>query len=218
MSRFRNALKNRDQHITSLRVACCALALTAVIAMGGWIMAPSSLTIHIPPDLRSGSTRKWWEIDPSSVYSFAFYIFQQLNSWPKDGLADYPARISELSSYLTPSCQVFLTRDMNLKNDAGELKNRMRAVYEIPRQGYSTHSVTQTDDNTWLVNLDLVADEHYHGALVKRALTRYPLRVRRYDINPELNPFGMVLDCYAGTPQRLQVNGMDELSQTQTGG
>ncbi|EAN5736395.1 DUF2895 family protein, partial [Salmonella enterica] len=49
---------------------------------------------------------------------------------------------------------------------------------------------------------------------VKRALTRYPLRVVKWEGDPERNPFGLALDCYAGTPQRLQVSGLSELDNT----
>ena len=82
MSKFRNALNARDHHILSLRCACAVLFLLLVIALIGWILSPRSLTIHNPPDLRSGSTA-WWEVPPATVYAFSFYIFQQLNSWPK---------------------------------------------------------------------------------------------------------------------------------------
>ncbi|EMS0139959.1 TPA: DUF2895 family protein, partial [Escherichia coli] len=39
---------------------------------------------------------------------------------------------------------------------------------------------------------------------VKRALVRYPLKVVRWEGDPEHNPFGLALDCYSGTPQRLE--------------
>ena len=55
----------------------------------GWSQAPKHLTVHIPPDLRSGAVLKIDEVPPSNVYAFAFYIFQQLNRWPNDGTRDY---------------------------------------------------------------------------------------------------------------------------------
>ena len=33
---------------------------------------------------------------------------------------------------------------------------------------------------------------------------RYPIKVVRLDVDPERNPFGLALDCYAGTPQRIE--------------
>jgi integrating conjugative element protein (TIGR03746 family) len=79
MSRFRNAVSARDNHIFTLRATCGGLLFLLVLTLFGWMQAPRHLTIHNPPDLRSGSTREWWKVPPSTVYSFAFYIFQQLN-------------------------------------------------------------------------------------------------------------------------------------------
>ncbi|MBW7441191.1 TIGR03746 family integrating conjugative element protein, partial [Escherichia coli] len=111
MSRFRHALQDRDQHILTLRVFSGVLAGLLLMVTLGWMSAPDRLTIHNPPDLRSGSTRPWWEVPPSTVYSFAYYIFQQLNAWPKNGEVDYPAKIHALSAYLTPSCREILETD-----------------------------------------------------------------------------------------------------------
>ncbi|ECT1022259.1 TPA: TIGR03746 family integrating conjugative element protein [Salmonella enterica] len=215
MSRFRNALSERDSHILTLRIACGVLGILAAFSMAGWMLAPRDLTVHVPPDLRSGSTQKWWEVPAPTVYSFGFYIFQQLNAWPKNGDADYPARIAQMSPYLTPGCQDFLNRDVKLRRTHDELRDRVRMVYEIPMLGYNSNSVRETSRDSWVVNLDLVADEYYHAVLVKRALTRYPLRVVKWEGDPERNPFGLALDCYAGTPQRLQVSGLSEMDNTE---
>ncbi|UYA60816.1 hypothetical protein NAL19_2713 [Pectobacterium sp. F1-1] len=32
---------------------------------------------------------------------------------------------------------------------------------------------------------------------------RYPVKVARADVDPARNPFGLVLDCYDGAPQRI---------------
>ncbi|GAA3607251.1 TIGR03746 family integrating conjugative element protein [Gibbsiella greigii] len=207
MSRFRHAVKNRDQHILTLRIACGVLVFFLLVSCVGWIRAPENLTIHNPPDLRSGSTRAWWEIPPSTVYSFAFYIFQQLNAWPKNGDVDYPAKINTLSAYLTPSCEGFLRAEAKKRSDNGELTGRTRVVFEIPEHGYNGRynqaPVTVKGRDNWVVRLDLVADESFAGEPVKRALTRYPLKVVRWEGDPERNEFGMALDCYDGIPQRL---------------
>ncbi|MDC9581634.1 TIGR03746 family integrating conjugative element protein [Xenorhabdus sp. PR6a] len=204
MSWFRHAVKNRDQHILTLRVACGILVGVLLLSLTGWMSAPRNLTIHNPPDLRTGSTRPWWEVPAPSVYSFAFYIFQQLNAWPKNGAQDYPAKIYALSPYLTPACQDFLREDARTRADGGELLDRVRVVYELPGRGYETHSVTVRDRDNWIVRLDLVADEYYHAEPVKRALVRYPLKVVRWEGDAERNPFGLALDCYDGMPQRLE--------------
>lgn len=204
MSQFRNAIQRSDQHIKSLRIACAFLVLLVLITSSGWMLAPRSMTIHNPPDLRNGSTRPWWEVPPSSVYAFAFYIFQQLNAWPKNGETDYPAKIRALSAYLTPACKDFLERDATERTNRNELIDRVRVVYEIPERGYSSKSVSVRDRDNWVARLDLVADEYFHTEPVKRAMVRYPMKVTRWNGDPETNQFGLALDCYDGVPQRLE--------------
>jgi hypothetical protein len=91
MSRFKNEITHLQAHIKTLRLGAGALVVVALVMGGGWWSAPRDLTIHVPPDLRSGSTRKWWEVPPESVYAFTFYVFQTLNRWPTNGEEDYRA-------------------------------------------------------------------------------------------------------------------------------
>ena len=82
----------------------------------------------------------------------------------------------------------------------------MRGIYEIPGRGYGdnpTLRVRSVSTREWVVNLDVTADEYYASERVKRALVRYPLKVLRSDVDPQRNPFGLVIDCYEGAPQRI---------------
>lgn len=206
MSRFKNEITHLQAHVRTLRISLGAMFLLLLVMGLGWWSAPRDMNIHIPPDLRSGSTRKWWEVPPSSVYSFSFYIFQQLNRWPVNGEDDYTRNIQALSGYLTPSCQTFLQHDYEQRRNTGELRQRVRGIYEIPGRGYGddpTSRVKVVSDQDWIVTLDVAADEYYGSEQVKRALVRYALKVARLDNDPERNPFGLVLDCYATPPQRI---------------
>lgn len=206
MSRFRHEIVHLQAHIRTLRMTTGALALLALLLGLGWWSAPRDLTIHIPPDLRSGSTRRWWDVPPENVYAFAFYIWQQLQRWPSDGEADYPRNLKTLSAYLTPACQAFLEQDYQRRRANGELRLRVRGVYEIPGRGYGedpARRVRVISASDWIVTLDLTADEYYSSEQIKRALVRYQLKVVRLDQDPEHNPFGLALDCYAQPPQRI---------------
>ena len=179
MSRFKNEVTRLQSHITSLRGGCGLLVGMALLMGLGWWDAPRNMTIHVPPDLRSGSTRKWWEVPPESVYTFGFYLFQQLNRWPADGEKDYPRAIQKLSAYLTPSCKSELESDFRKRQVAGELRHRTRGVFEIPERGYGDapelRVQTQGRDR-WRVTLDLTAEEFHGSERVKQAFVRYPLR------------------------------------------
>ncbi|MFJ4346342.1 PFL_4703 family integrating conjugative element protein [Pseudomonas sp. NPDC089401] len=206
MSRFKNEVLHLQAHVRTLRIGAGALFVLALGLGAGWWSAPRDLTLHIPPDLRSGSVRKWWDVPPESVYAFSFYIFQQLNRWPTDGEQDYARNLQALSAYLTPSCKAFLQQDYGYRRSTGELRERVRGVYEIPGRGYGddpTGRVKAISRDDWRVTLDLSADEYYGAEQVKRALVRYSLKVVRLDIDPERNPFGLALDCYSQAPQRI---------------
>lgn len=208
MSRFKNEITHLQSHIRTLRLGTGALFAVSLVLGVGWWYAPRELTIHVPPDLRSGSTRKWWEVPPESVYAFAIYIWQQLQRWPTNGEEDYSRNIHALSPYLTSACQTFLKRDYEYRRSAGELRQRVRGIYEIPGRGYGEDPrlrVRTVSDQDWIVTLDVAADEYYAAEQVKRALVRYTIKVVRSDVDPERNPFGLMLDCYSDLPQRITV-------------
>ncbi|PAU51964.1 integrating conjugative element protein [Pseudomonas sp. PIC25] len=206
MSRFKNEVLHLQSHVRTLRLGLVALLVVVLMLGFGWWSAPRNLTIHVPPDLRSGSTRPWWDVPPESVYAFAFYVFQQLNRWPSNGEEDYPRNLRALSAYLTPECRAILQQDYEFRRTNSELRQRVRGLYEIPGRGYGddpTARVKVVSDREWVVTLDVSADEYYGAEQVKRALVRYPLRVVRMDVDPERNPFGLALDCYSRAPERI---------------
>ena len=55
MSRYRHESDNQRAHIVSLWVVIMLLASGLAYAIHGWSQAPSAITLHIPPDLRSGA-------------------------------------------------------------------------------------------------------------------------------------------------------------------
>ena len=175
MSRFKNEVTHLQAHVKTLRLGAAALFVVALLLGFGWWSAPKSLTIHVPPDLRSGSTRKWWDVPPESVYAFTFYIWQQAQRWPTNGEEDYPRNLHSLSAYLTPSCRSFLQQDYEFRRSNGELRQRVRGIYEIPGRGYGddpTSRVQAVSASNWVVTLDVSADEYLGSEQVKRALLR----------------------------------------------
>lgn len=206
MSRFRNEVHHLQAHVRTLRLGAGALFVVVLLLGFGWWSAPRQLTIHVPPDLRSGSTRAWWDVPPENVYAFAFYVWQQVQRWPTDGEQDYPRNLHALSAYFTPACQAFLRQDYEHRRSSGELRQRVRGIYEIPGRGYGEDPklrVKTVSDRDWIVTMDVAADEYFADEQVKRALVRYTVKVVRADVDPERNPFGLMLDCYSDMPQRI---------------
>lgn len=207
MARYTDALAQANWTIKCLLGVVAASTTVSVIAMFGWRIAERNVTLHIPPDLTAGAQiqlgRK--EVPASNVYLFAFYIWQQLNRWSVNGQHDYGAQIYKLQAYFTPACQQQLINDMTTRAGQGELDQRTRSVMEIPGLGYRDSRVLQHADGSWNVLLDTQIIESSRGVAVKDAYVRYPLHVVRYDVDRELNPWQLAIDCYTAQkkPERL---------------
>ena len=203
MFRYQKLADDQRAHIISLRLV---IVLQLIVIAGlwyGWRSAPQHITVHIPPDLRSGAVQGVNEIPDYNVYVFAHYIFQQLNRWQQDGAVDFGQRIYSLSPYLTPRYRTQLLGKYQQRGQGGQLSERVRAIHLVPGHGYQESQVEIIDGDTWIVSLDMELTETVRGLTVKNPTIRYPLRIVRYDIDPELNPWGLALDGYGATPRRL---------------
>ena len=165
----------------------------------GLMRIPSSLTIHIPPDLKSGAVVYPNEPSPANVYAFAVYIFQQLYRWPHDGAKDFSRAIYAHAGYLTPAYREALIAELESKAKRGELAGRERGMQELPGHGFRESRVVVLQDGVWEVIVDMELFETVKGMAVKRKAIRYPLRVVRYDIDREMNPWGLALDGFEST-------------------
>ena len=178
--------------------------LLAVFAAGfGWQRALEQQTFYVPPDLRTSSVVTKGEVPPATVFAFAHYIFQQLNRWGSDGGANYGERIFRLQAFLTPGFRDELIRDADERGKNGELTQRTRALHVVPGAEYADDRLDVHSDGSWVVWLDFQIVEHVSGMKVKDTTVRYPLRVVRFDVDRELNTWGLALAGYAAAPERL---------------
>jgi integrating conjugative element protein (TIGR03746 family) len=94
--------------------------------------------------------------------------------------------------------------DMDIRGKRGELTGRVRVIQPIVGQGYEERRVDVIDADTWVIWLDYRIQETVRGMEVKHLKIRYPLRVVRYNVDPETNPWGLALDGF-GTegPQKI---------------
>lgn len=203
MSRYRSELENLRDHIKTLRVASLVLVVLLIGSLVAWDRARQDLRVIVPPDLRSGASLDANEVTETSVYAFGYYIFQQLNRWPHNGEKEYPEAIYRLKHYMTPEFEGEVLADLKYKGKGGELTSRTRAVQEVPGSGYAEHRVETLGNGVWVVHLDLQIIESVQGMRVKDTQVRYPLRVVRYPVDPERNPWGLALDGFTGNPERL---------------
>ena len=205
MRKYRHEIDNVRAHVRSLWIVIGFEIVTIMVLGFTLIKAQDDVVVHLPPDLRSGATLVPGQIHPANVYAFAFYIFQQLNRWPENGSEDFGKAIFSLSAYLTPKYRAALQKELELKGRRGELIHRVRGMQERPGHSFDELRVQVLNERTWVVWLDLELQESVKGMSIKRTLIRYPLRVVRYAVDPEKNPWQLALDGFSDEgPRRLE--------------
>lgn len=194
---------DRDRRlILTLWVFIGVLLLGCLFLGYGWQQAPQKLTIFVPPDLTQGATFQANTIPKPSVYAFAFYIWQLLNTWPHDGEDDYRSRLDSLWPYVTADFKAQLEADYTRSKQSGLLK-RTRQIDAQGTTVYDAERVTQISEGVWHVDLDIRLVETLHGTALKDTVIRYPLRVVRYPTPETYNPWGLAIDGFTDTPQRI---------------
>jgi integrating conjugative element protein (TIGR03746 family) len=219
MSEYNNQLAAKDDTIKVLKQALMIMSVFIMALLIAVIVMPKRITVHIPPDLSGAVTTGITDIPDPSVYTFAFYIFQQLNRWPVNGGEDYEQRIHNLKNYMTPACFQNRLDDLDKKRRERELNERERAIWEIAGRGYGQHRVIKESDSSWLVSMVVELRVTLLGELVKDRLVNYPVRFVRYRVDYELNPFQLALDCFSGIPRVIEVKpGDKQQPHSQAGG
>ena len=202
----------------TLRLMIIVVAAMGVAGMYFAHSMPKSIDLHLAPDMKAGDTVQVINgetaVPDVNVYGFAYYIWQQLNRWQADGIKDYGEQIFRFQAYLTPSCRAQLQADMQQRSDAGELRFRTRQMSEIPGFGYASNRVITDGRSAWTVLLDMQLMEAFRGQAIKDAFIRYPIRVVKYDVDRERNPWRLAIDCYGShRPQRLDMRDVQAITQ-----
>ncbi|MDZ4175211.1 MAG: TIGR03746 family integrating conjugative element protein [Hydrogenophaga sp.] len=205
-----DALANERASHANTRRLFLGLTIVAVVGMALLWAKPKQIDLHINPDLRAGDqvtvANGTAPVPNPNVYSFAYYVWQQINRWQDDGGTDYGTQIYNFQSYLTPRCQAQLQGDMEARSRSGELRLRTRQITEIPGLGFQDNRVLGEGPAAWNVLLDMQVMETFRGQAVKDTYVRYPIRVVRFDVDRERNPFRLAVDCFGSNkPARIDV-------------
>jgi len=217
---FVNALTEcQTQNTRLFRLLLVSAGLMAY-SFWGWHNAGKELTAHFPPDLRNGATIRMSqapEVPAHVAYAFGHMIWQKINRWDNDGSKDYGAQIYSLQDYLTPACRDQLISDMNIRSKSGELQRRTRTLEEIQGMTFAPERVIVQGNGAWQVMLDAQIRETVNGMAVKSAYLRYPLRIVRFDVERDKNPWGLAVDCYGpDRPARLDPKAVSVAQAAQT--
>jgi len=197
MSRYTAADIARRAHIRSLYVVILLQFLAMAGLWYGWKTAPEDIRVSLPPDRRDGAIVRPGHMEAATVFNFAMSTMRELQRWEENGAIDYGKKIYERQAYLTPCFREFLIADMNARNAAGELTERVRYALELPDSTlYREDLVEVIDAGSWVVTANLEIVERVASTDVKDVAIAYPLHVVRMNIAPEQNEWGLALDCY----------------------
>lgn len=205
--RFQHALANAWLSVKILSLACSALFCLNLALLIGWYHAQQTVRVYIPPHIpASGLSQTANTVPASTVYGFAFYIWQRVNYWSDDGKIDYPHAIDALTPFLTPKFKQVLWQDYQDRQTHGELHDRIRHLQGANGTAFDSTAVETLGKDTWLVHLPMRLSEYMNmnGNAVKDVVLNYTLRVVRYDVSAQHNPWGLALDGFVENPERVK--------------
>ena len=191
LKRWRDRVRAHHSELVYSRLLALVCVLWALVASVGWHSASQSVRVFIPPQLPYGGTFSAGEHQPWQVFSFAGYIWQQYGSWPKAGERDAAANLNRLGAFFTPQQRARLAQELTDKERRGETAGRVRTLRPL---GLYRPDLVQTGPGSgWIVHLDMQIEESLHGIKVRSGAFRYSLEVISADLDPERNPWGLLI-------------------------
>lgn len=168
------------------------LLLALGLALWGWHHAAKDITVYYPPNIALSTIMKAGTIPEETVYAFVPLIMQQLFLWDTNGEDDYEKNRSRLRAFLTESYQKAIREEVFDARTRGTLKGVTRRMQVLPSP-YKDATV-QTKGNHWLVWMDVEVVDSVNGVPVNTSVRRLGVRVTRFDVNREINPWQLAID------------------------
>ena len=195
----RNELQAKKAHITTLRGVLLGLMVIIYFQYHDRSVLQAVQRIYIPPDLRKMVETRVNEPTPPTIYDFTYHMMQSVYRWRKDGATEFETNIFNYGPFFTESCRGVLDTIKNKKFAAGELAQRKRTIEEIEGRSYVEDRVEVVGTNTrWKVWLDLNIVEHIGSTEVKNIDVQWPVSVVKLNVEPDVNPWGLAVDCQPG--------------------
>ncbi len=198
MSRVRNALSDKDRTIWFMAIALVVLGGCLMFTIYRISVMATEMDLHLPPDVSKGATLTIGKLPLPTAYTYARYVWQNINTWKSNGAKEYEENIDTFSCFLSPEFREFLKQNVLEKRAKGEL-NRTRQLSDAHL--YKDEYVNKFSDTTFGVWLDQDLKETVRGQPVKAISMRYPLYLVA-DQRP-CNVLGYSLGGFMESPSRL---------------
>ena len=193
MATYHDVMQEKDKNIRYLSRINIGLLIALTMAAWGWHGAQKDITLYYPPNMQLSTMMKAGVVPEETVYAFAPLILQQLHLWEKGGDQDYEANRYRLRQFMTETYQRQIVSEIDDGTAKGTLRGLKRRMQVLPTSVYTDDSV-QVVGNHWLVWLDVEILDSIAGMEVNRGVHRMAVRVVRYDINRDANPWQLALD------------------------
>tara|TARA_R110000868_G_scaffold266583_1_gene525841 strand:- start:59567 stop:60223 length:657 start_codon:yes stop_codon:yes gene_type:complete len=216
MSVFKHALANAKLLIIVLMLCfMCSMLLNSIL--GYFLYAvPNKITVYVPPRIpASGIDLKGGLPSDAEVFSFTYWTWQSLQTWPTDGYVDYKKNLNTFAPYVTPAFQLMLKKEGKTEYDAGFLHGHQQATFGASGSMYDPKNVKYIGHGTWLVHLNMRTINRvtpangsgaFEGSHVDRdAETSYVFEVVQTNYAPNENYWHLQLAGYATQPKVIHI-------------
>lgn len=194
MEDFFSADAEKDKTIRYLLRIIFGMFLCIIMALLGWMSKQNEIDLNYPPNLSVATTMKAGFIPEQTIYLFTPRIYQQLMLWQEDGLKDYENNRYRLRQFLTKSFQKEIRDEIEAGKKHGTLSNLTRSLSLLPTSNFYSDESVQVVGNHWIVWLDVEIVDRINNVPVNKSIRRLGLRVVRYDIDWESNPWQLAID------------------------
>ena len=89
MNRVRNALSDKDRTIWFLAIALVILGMCLMFSVHRITVMATNIKLHLPPDVSQGAIVEAGKLPIPTAYTYARYIWQNLNTWKQNGATEY---------------------------------------------------------------------------------------------------------------------------------
>lgn len=205
MSKIANHVKDINQEIRYRDRIIFALIFLLIFLAFAFFRIPSKIQVYHTPSLESTIATNVNYVPPSAVYSFAVLFWERLNYCRDSCDIDYANNLKESRPFITETCYAELVD--HARDNIQLLKNRTRQLTLLDTSIFDHSKVQQLDKDTWIVNESFGFNEAVNGnrLSMREFNMHYPLRIVKNNVSEHINPYGFQLDCFAGSPQRIEV-------------
>ncbi len=201
---FKSSIENERMIKNVWKTGCFMLFFALLYSHGMHLYFLNNKPLYLPPNLESGATIQQGKIYKYNVFTYTFYIFQNLNKWADNGTIDYEKKIAQSKPFITNNYFNALKANYFIKQKNGELGGRTKSLILMDGHLFTEKSVDVNSDGSWTVYLDVAVRETLYGEQIKKRYVRYSMRVI-YDFdNPEYNKWGLKLDGLVSKPYLLK--------------